>query len=471
MAIYLPSTFEEEQLALDELTPREIVSELDKYVVGQHEAKRAVAIALRNRMRRQKLPPEMAEEVMPKNIIMIGPTGVGKTEIARRLAKLASSPFLKVEASKFTEVGYVGRDVESMIRDLIEIAIDMVREEKLEDVADKAEINAEERLLDLLLPSTPTVLPPTGEGAIGFGTLPAPSESNSRTREKLRQQLREGKLDERLVELDVREKSMPAFEIISNQGVEEMDVNLKDMLPNIFGQRTKKRKMKVSEAFEYLIQVEEQRLIDMDQVTRTAVERVENSGIIFLDEIDKIAGRESGHGGPDVSREGVQRDILPIVEGTTVNTRYGMVRTDHILFIAAGAFHVSKPSDLIPELQGRFPIRVELKTLTVEDFVKILTEPKSSLVKQYMALLETEGIKLEFTPDSLGEIANFAARVNEGTENIGARRLHTIMERVLDEISFSAPDLKEKDIKIDADYVRKMLSDIVKDQDLSRYIL
>jgi ATP-dependent HslUV protease ATP-binding subunit HslU len=458
-------------LALDDLTPREIVSELDKYVVGQHEAKRAVAIALRNRMRRQKLSPEMAEEVMPKNIIMIGPTGVGKTEIARRLAKLASSPFLKVEASKFTEVGYVGRDVESMIRDLIEIAIDMVREEKLEDVADKAEINAEERLLDLLLPSAPTVMPPAAEGATGFGTLPVPSESNSRTREKLRQQLREGKLDERLVELDVREKNMPAFEIISNQGVEEMDVNLKDMLPNIFGQRTKKRKMKVSEAFEYLIQEEEQRLIDMDQVTRTAVERVENSGIIFLDEIDKIAGRESGHGGPDVSREGVQRDILPIVEGTTVNTRYGMVRTDHILFIAAGAFHVSKPSDLIPELQGRFPIRVELKTLTVEDFIKILTEPKSSLVKQYMALLETEGIKLEFTPDSLGEIANFAARVNEGTENIGARRLHTIMERVLDEISFSAPDLKEKDIKIDAEYVRKMLSDIVKDQDLSRYIL
>ncbi len=409
MAIYLPSTFEEEQLALDELTPREIVAELDKYVVGQHEAKRAVAIALRNRMRRQKLPPEMAEEVMPKNIIMIGPTGVGKTEIARRLAKLASSPFLKVEASKFTEVGYVGRDVESMIRDLIEIAIDMVREEKLEDVADKAEINAEERLLDLLLPSAPTVISPAAEGTVGFDALPAPSESNSRTREKLRQQLREGKLDERLVELDVREKNMPAFEIISNQGVEEMDVNLKDMLPNIFGQRTKKRKMKVSEAFEYLIQEEEQRLIDMDQVTRTAVERVENSGIIFLDEIDKIAGRESGHGGPDVSREGVQRDILPIVEGTTVNTRYGMVRTDHILFIAAGAFHVSKPSDLIPELQGRFPIRVELKTLTVEDFVKILTEPKSSLVKQYMALLETEGIKLEFTPDSLGEIANFAA--------------------------------------------------------------
>ncbi len=473
MAIYLPQSVEEEQLALDELTPREIVAELDKYVVGQHEAKRAVAIALRNRMRRQKLPPEMAEEVMPKNIIMIGPTGVGKTEIARRLAKLANSPFLKVEASKFTEVGYVGRDVESMIRDLIEIAIEMIREEKLEDVADKAELNAEERLLDLLLPAMPTA-PAASEGStVGFGTQPMllGSESSGRTREKLRQQLREGKLDDRMVEIETREKNMPAFEIISNQGVEEMDVNIKDMLPNIFGQRTKKRKMKVSEAFEYLIQEEEQRLIDMDQVTRTALERVEQSGIIFLDEIDKIAGRESGHGGPDVSREGVQRDILPIVEGTTVNTRYGMVRTDHILFIAAGAFHVSKPSDLIPELQGRFPIRVELKSLTVEDFIKILTVPKSSLVKQYIALLDTEGVKLEFTPDSLEEIASFAAKVNEGTENIGARRLHTIMERVLDEISFSAPDLKEKEVKIDREYVGKMLTDIVKDQDLSRYIL
>ena len=472
MAIYLPSTLEEEQLALDELTPREIVVELDKYVVGQHEAKRAVAIALRNRMRRQKLPPEMAEEVIPKNIIMMGPTGVGKTEIARRLAKLANSPFLKVEASKFTEVGYVGRDVESMIRDLIEIAIDMVREEKLEDVSAKAEINAEERLLDLLLPSMPSVAQPAADSStIGFGTLPAVSESGSRTREKLRQQLREGKLDERIVEVDVREKSMPAFEIISNQGVEEMDVNLKDVLPNIFGQRTKKRKMKVSEAFDYLIQEEEQRLIDMDQVTRTAVERVENSGIIFLDEIDKIAGRESGHGGPDVSREGVQRDILPIVEGTTVNTRYGMLRTDHILFIAAGAFHVSKPSDLIPELQGRFPIRVELKSLTVEDFIKILTEPKSSLVKQYTALLETEGLKLEFSTDSIQEIANFAAQVNESTENIGARRLHTIMERVLDEVSFTAPEIKDKNVKIDGEYVRKALTDIAKNQDLSRYIL
>ncbi len=477
MAIYLPATADEEHVALDELTPREIVRELDKYVVGQNQAKRAVAIALRNRMRRQKLYAELAEEVIPKNIIMIGPTGVGKTEIARRLAKLANSPFLKVEASKFTEVGYVGRDVESMIRDLVEIAIDMVREEKLEDVADKAEMNAEERLLDLLLPAMPSQVPPrptaVDQQQIGFNIHSEPilaGEPGSRTREKFRQQLREGKLDERIVELDVREKSMPAFEIITNQGVEEMDVNMKDMLPNIFGQRTKKRKMKVSEAFEYLIQEEEQRLVDMDQVQRIAVERVENSGIIFLDEIDKIAGREGGHG-PDVSREGVQRDILPIVEGTTVNSRYGMVRTDHILFIAAGAFHVSKPSDLIPELQGRFPIRVELQSLTVEDFIKILTEPKSSLTKQYIALLDTEGLQLEFTPEALQEVANFAFRVNEGTENIGARRLHTIMEKVLDIISFEAPDMKEKHVVVDADYVRNTLTDIVKDQDLSRYIL
>jgi len=475
LAIYLPATTDDEHVALDELTPREIVRELDKHVVGQHEAKRAVAIALRNRMRRQKLTPELAEEIIPKNIIMMGPTGVGKTEIARRLAKLANSPFMKVEASKFTEVGYVGRDVESMIRDLVEIAIDMVREEKLEDVADKAELNAEERLLDLLLPSMPAPVQskPAQDAQIGFNMGNEPllaGEPGSRTREKLRQQLREGKLDERMVELDVREKSFPAFEIITNQGVEEMDVNVKDMLPNIFGQRTKKRKMKVNEAFDYLIQEEEQRLVDMDHVQRIAVERVENSGIIFLDEIDKIAGREGGHG-PDVSREGVQRDILPIVEGTTVNTRYGMVRTDHILFIAAGAFHVSKPSDLIPELQGRFPIRVELQSLTVEDFIKILTEPKSSLTKQYIALLETEGVKLEFTEEALQEVANFAFRVNEGTENIGARRLHTIMERVLDKISFEAPDLQEKEVKVDADYVRGALTDIVKDQDLSRYIL
>jgi ATP-dependent HslUV protease ATP-binding subunit HslU len=470
MAIYLPGTVEEEQIALDELTPREIVAELDKYVIGQKDAKRAVAIALRNRMRRQKLTPELAEEVIPKNIIMIGPTGVGKTEIARRLAKLANSPFLKVEASKFTEVGYVGRDVESMIRDLVEIAIDMVREEKLEDVSDKAELNAEERLLDILLPPTPRPEPSSTSGGVVIDGGTGLSESSSRTREKLRQQLREGKLDDRQVEIETRERNFPSFEIISNQGVEEMDVNLKDMLPNIFGQRTKKRKMKVNEAFEYLIQEEEQRLIDMEQVTRTAIDRVENTGIIFLDEIDKIAGRESGHG-PDVSREGVQRDILPIIEGTTVNTRYGMVRTDHILFVAAGAFHVSKPSDLIPELQGRFPIRVELQSLTMEDFIRILTEPKSSLTKQYTALLETEGVKLEFTPDALDEIAHFAFRVNEGTENIGARRLHTIMERVLDEISFEAPEKKGQQFTIDADYVRKMLSEIVKDQDLSRYIL
>ena len=449
---------------MDELTPRQIVAELDKHVVGQKAAKRAVAIALRNRIRRQKLEAEMAEEVMPKNIIMIGATGVGKTEIARRLSKLANSPFLKVEASKFTEVGYVGRDVESMIRDLVEIAIDMVREEKLDDIADKAEQNTEERILDLLLPSHPnraSATPDEVENA---------NETFQKTREKLRQQLREGKLDERLVEIEVRERSFPAFEIVSNQGVEEMDINVKDILPGLFGTKTKKRKMKVSEAVEYLVQEEEQKLIDMDQVTRIAVERVEQNGIIFLDEIDKIAGRESGHG-PDVSREGVQRDILPIVEGTTVNTRYGMVRTDHILFIAAGAFHVSKPSDLIPELQGRFPIRVELEPLTVDDFVRILKEPKNALIKQYVSLMETEGIQLTFEDGAIQEIAKFAALVNDRTENIGARRLHTIMERLLDDISFEGPDLNEKKVLVDAAYVQKMLASIVQDQDLSRYIL
>jgi ATP-dependent HslUV protease ATP-binding subunit HslU len=499
MAIYLPASAEEQEVSLDELTPREIVAELDKHVVGQRAAKRAVAIALRNRQRRQKLPPDLAEDIMPKNIIMIGPTGVGKTEIARRLAKLTNSPFLKVEASKFTEVGYVGRDVESMIRDLVEIAIDMVREERLEEVEDKAEINAEERLLDILLPPPPPA-PAAQEGQL---TLPG-TESYQRSREKMRQQFREGKLDDRQVELDVRDRS-PQFGIISNQNLEDMEMNLKDMLPNIFGAGSKKRKMKVGDAFDYLVQEEEGRLIDMDSVNRAATERVESSGIIFLDEIDKIAGREGGHG-PDVSREGVQRDILPIVEGTTVNTRYGMVRTDHILFIAAGAFHVSKPSDLIPELQGRFPIRVELKSLTVEDFLRILTEPKSSLTKQYTALLETEGVRLEFAPEALREMAEFAFRVNEQTENIGARRLHTIMERVLEDVSFLAPDVArhtadaeaaaalseaiknessaplpyqerktnagdEKIFRIDDIYVRQMVASIVKDQDLSRYIL
>ncbi len=456
--------------SFDELTPREIVVELDKYIVGQNAAKKAVAIALRNRVRRQKLQPELAEEILPKNILMIGPTGVGKTEIARRLARLAGCPFVKVEASKYTEVGYVGRDVESMVRDLVETSIDMVREEKLDEVAERAEQSAEERLLDLLLPSSPApAAEPSVPGAPAT-TEAQRREQTQRTRDKLRAQLREGKLDQRLVEVEVRERSMPSFEIITNQGVEEMDINVKDMLSGMFGQQKKKRRMTVAEAFDYLIQEEENRLIDMDQVTRIAVDRVEQMGILFIDEVDKIAGREAGHG-PDVSREGVQRDILPIVEGTTVNTRYGMVRTDHILFIAAGAFHTTKPSDLIPELQGRFPIRVELSSLSEADFIRILTEPKNALIKQYIALLDTEGLKLSFSEDAIAAIARFAATVNEHTENIGARRLHTILEKVLEEISFEAPEMKKKTVKLDAAYVQKQLANIVKDQDLSRYIL
>jgi ATP-dependent HslUV protease ATP-binding subunit HslU len=444
------------------LTPREIVAELDKYVIGQKQAKRAVAIALRNRMRRQKLGPEMRDDVLPKNILMIGPTGVGKTEIARRLAKLAHSPFLKVEASKYTEVGYVGRDVESMIRDLVEIAVNMVRDEQIVEVRAKAKENAEERLLDLLLPPRPFA---PDENATQV------REETQRTRERLREQLREGRFDDRMVEIEVREKGgFPSMEIITGANVEEVEFNLKDMMPGLFQGRSKKKRVSVRDAKTTLAQEEEQKLIDMDQVSRVAVDRVQQSGIIFLDEIDKIAGREGGHG-PDVSREGVQRDILPIVEGTTVNTKHGIVRTDHILFIAAGAFHVSKPSDLIPELQGRFPIRVELEALGQAEFVRILTEPRSALIKQYVALMATEGVMLGFADDAIELVAEFAALVNERTENIGARRLHTVMERLLDEISFDGPELAEKAITIDATYVRRMLADIVKNEDLSRYIL
>jgi ATP-dependent HslUV protease ATP-binding subunit HslU len=480
MVIYLEGEVDE-VIKLDEMTPRQIVAELDKHVVGQRNAKRAVAIALRNRIRRQKLPLEMAVDVMPKNMIMIGSTGVGKTEIARRLARMSNSPFLKVEASKFTEVGYVGRDVESMIRDLTEIAVDMTRQEKIDEIAEKAELNVEERILDLLLPpprSSSTFYDfdaavteePDSASDAETPASPASQDQFQRTREKLRAQLRDGKLDSRLIELEIREKNYPVIELAGPQGVEEMGINMKDMLGNLFQGRTKQRKMRVDEAIEHLLQEEEERLIDMDQVARAAIERVEVSGIIFLDEIDKIAGRESGHG-PDVSREGVQRDILPIVEGTTVNSRYGMVRTDHILFIAAGAFHVSKPSDLIPELQGRFPIRVELESLTVEDFKRILTEPKNALIKQYQAMMATEDVIIEFTDEAIDSIAHFAFKVNEHTENIGARRLQTIMEKLLEEISFEGPDLEPKNQRIDASYVDAMLAETVKDQDLSRYIL
>jgi ATP-dependent HslUV protease ATP-binding subunit HslU len=460
MPIYLPETTAS---TIEALTPRQIVAELDKYVVGQARAKRAVAIALRNRTRRQKLPADLAEEIAPKNILMIGPTGVGKTEIARRLAKLAQSPFIKVEASKYTEVGYVGRDVESMVRDLTELAVDMIREERVAEVREKARQAAEERVLDLLLPP----LPPAADYDEQATSI---REQAQRTREKLREQLRDGRLDHKQVEIDVREKSFPSFEIIAGSSVEEVDINVKDMLPGLFQGRTRKRKLAVPEALQALAQEEEQKLVDMDTVARAAVDRVQQSGIIFIDEIDKVAGREGSHG-PDVSREGVQRDILPIVEGTTVNTKYGMVKTDHILFIAAGAFHVSKPSDLIPELQGRFPIRVELDALGREDFVRILTEPKSALVKQYTALLSTESLAIRFTPGAIARIADFAALVNDRTENIGARRLHTVMEKLLDEVSFEAPDMLDKDVTIDEAYVDRMLADIVRNEDLSRYVL
>jgi ATP-dependent HslUV protease ATP-binding subunit HslU len=461
--IYLP---EQTGSLAEALTPRDIVAELDKYVVGQAKAKRAVAIALRNRYRRQRLPADMAEEVAPKNILMIGPTGVGKTEIARRLARLAQSPFVMVEASKFSVVGYVGRDVESMVRDLVEIAVKMVRQERETEVLDKARQAAEERLLDLLLPPAP------GSSSFGESSTEAQfaREQASATREKLREQLKAGRLDAKVVEIEVRDRGMPSFELISGSSVEEIGVNLRDMLPGFFQGRTRRRRLPVPEALEQLTQEEAQKLIDMEGVSKAALERVEQSGIIFVDEIDKISGRE-GSQGPDVSREGVQRDILPIVEGTTVNTKHGMVRTDHILFIAAGAFHVSKPSDLIPELQGRFPIRVELEALGRDDFIRILTEPKNALITQYVALLKTEGVELTFTPDAIERIAELAALVNERTENIGARRLHTVLERLLDEVSFHAPELGGREIRIDAAYVDRMLADIARSDDLSRYIL
>jgi ATP-dependent HslUV protease ATP-binding subunit HslU len=470
MPISLPASTAELR-TFDMLTPREIVAELDRHVVGQAAAKRAVAVALRNRIRRQRLPPEVASEITPKNILMIGPTGVGKTEIARRLARLSGSPFIKVEASKFTEVGYVGRDVESMVRDLTEAAIDMVRREKQAEVREKAERNVEEQLLDLLLPPPPRHVAAAAEGPEAAEGARVAREQFKHTRERLREQLRAGQLESRIVEVEVQQKGgFPSFQILSSQGVEEMDVNIKDMMPGLFGGKTQRRNLPVAEAREVLLQDEQARLVDNELVARLAIERVQSSGILFIDEIDKIAGREGGHG-PDVSREGVQRDLLPIVEGTTVPTKYGAVRTDHILFIAAGAFHVSKPSDLIPELQGRFPIRVELEALTQEDLVRILTEPRAALVMQYQALLGTEGVELQFTDEAIREMARFAMEVNRATENIGARRLATILETVLEQLSFEAPETGKRTVRLDADAIRSRLGPLVQNQDLSRFIL
>jgi ATP-dependent HslUV protease ATP-binding subunit HslU len=465
MVIQLPGSIDEATHS-ERLTPKEIVRELDTYIVGQHAAKRAVAIALRNRWRRQQLPPELRDEIAPKNIIMIGPTGVGKTEIARRLARLTRSPFLKIEASKFTEVGYVGRDVESIVRDLTEIAVKLVKDEKTRLNRETAERNARERILDLLLPDSrrPAARP-------AFVGAPSDEQPPTETREKLGNWLDEGRLDEREVEIDVKEQSYPSFEIFSAQGVEEMGVNVKDMLPGLFGGKSKRKKMRIGDARPIIVQEEAEKLVDQQNVAREAIDRVEQSGIVFLDEIDKIAGRQNASHGPDVSREGVQRDLLPIVEGTTVNTKYGMVKTDHILFIAAGAFHVSKPSDLIPELQGRFPIRVELESLTEDDFVRILHEPKNALTMQYIALLATEGVTLTFADEAIAEVARYAALVNEKTENIGARRLHTILERLLDELSFDASEMDGQTVTIDAAYVQRVLAETVKDEDLSRYVL